>query len=347
MLRKGMTETESENCYRELFETLSLAIFQTTLDGKFITVNPEFARMFGYTSPQELIATIKYAADVFADPKQRDEVFRLKAENPDQSTFESLYRRKDGSTFLGKLTVQPRTASDGTISYFNGFIEEITGRARDEREMIRRLLMQLSQRDRQASIGRLTSHICHEINNAMQATRGALVLALEESEASSELASYLSLCKDETQRVVNLVGRMRQIYHPETLEPGPISVDSLFREVAKAASEQLDHNNTRWVEDFATDLQPARGIRDHLYLAFLSMLLNLSETIGSAGGGEMRVSLRVVEGSIQLTLGVDPGLLQVERFLRHGSSCRVHQPRRRSAWAIPCCRDYPGSPGWG
>ena len=117
MLRKGMTETESENCYRELFETLSLAIFQTTLDGKFITVNPEFARMFGYTSPQELIATIKSAADVFADPKQRDEVFRLKAENPDQSTFESLYRRKDGSTFLGKLTVQPRTASDGTISY--------------------------------------------------------------------------------------------------------------------------------------------------------------------------------------------------------------------------------------
>ena len=94
--------------------------------------------------------------------------------------------------------------------------------------MIRRLLMQLSQRDRQASIGRLTSHICHEINNAMQATRGALVLALEKSEASSELASYLSLCKDETQRVVNLVGRMRQIYHPETLEPGPISVDSLF-----------------------------------------------------------------------------------------------------------------------
>jgi len=187
-------------------------------------------------------------------------------------------------------------------------------RARHGGEVIRRLLTQLSQRDRQASIGRLTSHICHEINNAMQATRGALVLALEEPEVPPELASYLTLCKDETQRVVDLVGRMRQIYRPETLEPELISVDSLLREVVKAASEELDHNNTRLVEDFAADLRPVSGIRDHLYLAFLSMVLNLSETIGAAGGGEMRASIRVVEGALRMAICADAALLQIEGF---------------------------------
>ena len=126
MLRKGMTEKESENRYSELFETFSLAIFQTKLDGKIITVNPECARMFGYTSPQELIAAIKYTANAYADPKQRDEISRLIAESPGQDSFEILFRRKDGSTFLGKMTVRKIKDPDGNISTFNGFIEDIT-----------------------------------------------------------------------------------------------------------------------------------------------------------------------------------------------------------------------------
>ena len=185
-------------------------------------------------------------------------------------------------------------------------------RARHASEMIRRLLMQLSQRDHQASVGRLTSHICHEINNAMQATRGALALALEEPKVPMELTSYITLCQNETQRVVSLVGRMRQIYHPDNREPEPISVDSLVREVVKAASEELDRNNMRLVEDFAVDLPPVRGIRDQLYLAFLSMVLNLSEVVEAAEEREMHVSLQLVEGSLQLRIWTDLALLRIE-----------------------------------
>jgi|GEM_PF-3314787 len=175
-------------------------------------------------------------------------------------------------------------------------------RARHAGEMIRQLLLQLSQRDRQASVGRLTSHICHEINNAMQATRGALALALEEPEVPPELVSYISLCQTETQRVVSLVGRMRQLYHPDHRAPEPISVDSLFREVVKAALEELDRNNVRLVEDFAVDLPPVSGNRDQLYLAFLSMVLNLSDAVGAAWEREMHVSLRLVDGSLQVRI---------------------------------------------
>ena len=117
---------DSESRYREAFETASLAIFQTTLDGRVITVNPEFAHLFGYASPQEFKATIKNVADIFADPQRRDEIIRLKAENPDRATFENVYRRKDGSTFSGKLTVRQVTDSDGTVLYFNGSIEDIS-----------------------------------------------------------------------------------------------------------------------------------------------------------------------------------------------------------------------------
>ena len=122
---------DSEKRYRELFEKAGLAIFQSTVDGKVISVNPKFASMFGYASPQEFLTTIKNAADIFADPKRRDEIVHLQAENPDPATFENIYLRKDGGTFLGKLTVRRVMDSDGNIAYFNGFIEDIS----DHRKM--------------------------------------------------------------------------------------------------------------------------------------------------------------------------------------------------------------------
>ena len=148
----------------------------------------------------------------------------------------------------------------------------------------------------------------------MQATRGALALALEEPEVPPELVSYISLCQTETQRVVGLVGRMRQLYHSDNRVVEPISVDSLFREVVKAASEELDRNNTRLVEDFAVDLPPVNGNRDQLYLAFVSMVLNLSEAVGEAGEKEIHVSFRLVEGSLQLRIWTDLALLGVKIY---------------------------------
>ncbi len=132
-LKERETELrESERRYRELFEDSVLAIFQSSLDGKVISTNPAFARMFGYSSPEEVKSSIRNAADLFADPARRAEIVRLTTENPDLSTFENLYRRKDGSTFWGLLNIRNITDAAGRPLYFEGFIEDISERKRAE-----------------------------------------------------------------------------------------------------------------------------------------------------------------------------------------------------------------------
>jgi PAS domain S-box-containing protein len=129
--RKQMEEAlrESERRYRGLFESANLGIFQSTLDGKVIEVNPGFARLFGYESPEDVVYNVEdVATGLFADPQRRAEIIRLKAENPSLTTFENLYRRKDGSTFLGNLNLQPIMDADGHTLYFEGFIEDISER---------------------------------------------------------------------------------------------------------------------------------------------------------------------------------------------------------------------------
>src|SRR3970040_1997761 len=49
---------QAEEKYRSIFENSMEGIFQSTPQGRFITVNPAFARMLGYESPEELIATV-------------------------------------------------------------------------------------------------------------------------------------------------------------------------------------------------------------------------------------------------------------------------------------------------
>jgi PAS domain-containing protein len=44
--------------YRSTFENAVEGTFQTTFDGRLLTVNPAMAHMFGYESPEEMISLI-------------------------------------------------------------------------------------------------------------------------------------------------------------------------------------------------------------------------------------------------------------------------------------------------
>ncbi len=125
----------SEKRFRDLFDKASIAIFQSRVRGDILAVNPEFVRMFGYDSAEDFKAHVPNAAGIFADPGRRAEIVRIQTHNPDQSVFENVYRRKDGSTFTGQLTVQPIQA--GEKEYFEGFIQDISARKQDEEALSR------------------------------------------------------------------------------------------------------------------------------------------------------------------------------------------------------------------
>jgi PAS domain S-box-containing protein len=124
---------ENERRYRELFENAALAIFQSTFNGKVIRVNPEFARMFGYESPDDVLSSVKnVGAHLYVDPARREEIIRLRREDPSRSRFENLYRRRDGSAFWGLLNVRTVTDAEGKGLYDEGCIEDINERKRAE-----------------------------------------------------------------------------------------------------------------------------------------------------------------------------------------------------------------------
>jgi diguanylate cyclase (GGDEF)-like protein/PAS domain S-box-containing protein len=119
---------QAEEKYRVIFEDAVVAIFQSTPDGRYITANPAMARMLGYDSPQELVASITdISRQVYVDPKSREEFKRLLNEQGTVSDFECQIYRKDGSKMW--ISASARAVSKaGVLVGYDGMNEDITAR---------------------------------------------------------------------------------------------------------------------------------------------------------------------------------------------------------------------------
>jgi PAS domain S-box-containing protein len=119
----------SEERYRSIFENAVEGIFQTTLDGKYVAVNPALARMYGYDSPEDMIATITdIASQLYVDPGRRDEFIRLMQAQEEVTGFEALVYRKDGSFIWISENVRTRRDQAGVLIGYEGTVEHTTER---------------------------------------------------------------------------------------------------------------------------------------------------------------------------------------------------------------------------
>ena len=124
----------AEENYRNIFENSLNGIFQSTPEGRFVMVNPALARMWGYDSPEDLLASVTDTArQVYVDPDRRARHMRLLKEQGGSVTgFEYQARRKDGTTIWVSENVRSVVDSDGALVYYEGAVEDISERKRAE-----------------------------------------------------------------------------------------------------------------------------------------------------------------------------------------------------------------------
>ncbi len=127
---------QAEQKYRSIFENALEGIYQSTLDGRLVTVNPAMARIFGYDSPEEMTTSVSSVGrDLYVDAGQREEFVRQVREKGDVYGFEGLGRRKDDKKIWFSLSARAVRNGTGELLGLEGTVEDITERKRADRQI--------------------------------------------------------------------------------------------------------------------------------------------------------------------------------------------------------------------
>lgn len=120
---------KSEAKYRQLFESLPIGIFRTSLDGIILDGNREMIAMLGCSSPEEVLAHyMKLPGRLYVDPARRKQFQYLLRKHGEVKGFEIQARKKTGELIWLSVNarLKPDDASGETV--IEGFAQDITQR---------------------------------------------------------------------------------------------------------------------------------------------------------------------------------------------------------------------------
>ncbi len=121
----------SNEKYHKIFENSILGLYQSVPDGRFLSVNLAFSRLFGYNSPVEMITSVAdIGHQLYANHEDRGRVISQIVERGFLEGFELEAQKRDGTRFWISMNVRLVQDEDGT--HFDGTVEDITKRKRAE-----------------------------------------------------------------------------------------------------------------------------------------------------------------------------------------------------------------------
>lgn len=162
--RKNAEEAwrHAEEKYRTIFENAIEGIYQATPEGKYISANPALARIFGFDSPQELIAARNdISRQEYIRPELRAAFMASIEQKGIVQNFEYEAYRRDGKKIWISASARPVRDANGNILYYEGTVQDVTEQ--------RTLEQQIRQMQKIEAIGRLAGGVAHDFNNILMA----------------------------------------------------------------------------------------------------------------------------------------------------------------------------------
>ncbi len=128
----------AEHFYRNLIDNAAIGIFQTSMDGHYLSATPTLAEMYGYDTPEELIHALgDIARQLYVDGERRKAFRREILARGAVTNFESEIYRRDGNKIW--ITENAHIVRDvkGEFVCFEGTVHDITERKQHQDQLER------------------------------------------------------------------------------------------------------------------------------------------------------------------------------------------------------------------
>lgn len=302
----------AEEKYRSIFENATEGIFQSTPEGKLLTVNTEMARILGYESSEELIGAIdNISQQVYVDAADREKLIRALKENSVISNFETRFRRKDNLIIWVNISVRKNDSEkEGRVS-FDGIVKDITRRREIEielenhRQNLENMVAERTKKINEAnillqheiderhrveeellkskkleSIGVLAGGIAHDFNNLLAVIVGRISMAQLHLIPGSKAAEELEKAELATERAAELSNKFI------TFSSGgkPVKeLDDIGEVVRNTVELSLSGSKVKAKFLLSPDLWPVSIDRNQMSQAFNNIIENAKNAMDKGG----------------------------------------------------------------
>lgn len=263
---------KAEKKYREIFNNASYGIFQSAPDGRLITANPAFARIFGFSSPEEAFNSItNLKAQIYVDPRKREDLQEIIKKHGFIDGFEFEAFRKDGSIIHIAENTHAVYDENGDLLLYEGILDDITEKKQAEELKIAKDAAEAANRAKSEFL----ANVSHEIRTPMNAILGFAEL-LGDQVSGGPQKEYVSAITSSGKTLLSLINDILDLSKIEAgkleLHEDIVSIRSVLTEIKNIFSREIKKKHL----DFQVEVDsylPDRVILDEIRLR--QILLNL------------------------------------------------------------------------
>lgn len=315
--------SEAEKKYRAIVENAAGGIYQVTPEGQFLSANPAFARIIGYSSPEEILRDINNAQEqIYIDVPTHSKFLRDVANSDKSKSYECQIKRKDGVVIWVNENIRAVKDDEGALLFYEGSMEDIDQRKNAE----------LALKDAKTSSdlanrakSEFLANMSHELRTPLNSVIGFSEIIKNESFgkiAQAEYKEYANSIYESGNSLLKVINEILDVSRIEagerTLNESVVNVKSVMMSCLVLMEGKLKANKIRIENKITSD---ALGFIGEVQ-AVKQMLLNLMSNAVkfSADGGFIMLDAEISPtGRLRISV-TDTGIGMTEAELEKALS---------------------------
>jgi len=263
----------SEARYRSLVQSSVYGIYRSSMEGRFLDVNPALVAMLGYGSAEEVLL-LDPEKDIFARSAEHERLIDEFRHSGRLDGVEVKWKRKDGSAITVRISGRAVSSADEPADVLEAIAEDVTER--------RVLEDQFRQAQKMEAVGRLAGGVAHDFNNLLMVISGYTEVMLAQLDLGHPLHEKARLVQQAADRATTLTRQLLAFSRKQLLELKVVDVNSIVSDMERLL-RPLIGETIELIADLAPAAGHTRADAGQLEQVLMNLVVNAKDAMPAGG----------------------------------------------------------------